>query len=92
MENSKIVTGAGGIMFVGSDATALFRVTALRSALGLLAKGIQPTRGFTMRRALAAASAITGKQYRRTQIETAREDLKKWADEMAAALPREVLG
>lgn len=90
MIESKIVTGAGGtVTFVGPDAARLYAATALRSALGLLAKGIQPTRGFTLTRALQAASAYTGKKYRRAQIETAREDLRVWCDEMSAALPRE---
>lgn len=86
---SYIKTGAGGTAFVGPDAMRLVRATTLRSALGLLSKGIQPTRGYTMRRALDAAEDVTGKKYRRTQVELARADLKIWCDEMAAALPRE---
>jgi len=88
MTESYITSGPGGTSFVGPDAVKLYQIVALRSALGLLQKGIQPTRGFTMTKALAAAGAITGKTYKRTQAEQAREDLKTWADAMSAALPK----
>lgn len=97
MDESKIVTNeaGGAVAFVGPDATRLYQATVLRSALGLLSKGIQPTRGYTMKRALHAASQITGKQYastgkaRRLAVQDAQADLKRWCDTMAAALPKE---
>lgn len=90
MTESKIVAGAGGTMFVGEDATRLFAAATLRSALGLLAKGIQPTRGFTITRGLNGATLYTGKKYKgKADLENARRDLKVWIDEMAAALPKE---
>jgi type II secretory pathway component PulF len=89
MNDSYIGVGKhGATSFVGPDATELFRVATLRSALGLLSKGITPTRGLTITKALALATGVTKKKYKRTEIEKAREDLKKWADEMAAALPK----
>jgi hypothetical protein len=87
MSESYIKTGVGGTMFAGPDATALFRAATLRSALGLLKAGISPTRGVTMTKALKMASEITGKKYKRTEADKAREDLKVWCDTMKAALP-----
>jgi hypothetical protein len=87
MNDSSINVSAGGTMFVGPDATALFRAATLRSALGLLKAGITPTRGLTMAKALKMATGITGKKYKRTEADKAREDIKVWCDTMAAALP-----
>ena len=88
MNDSHIQTGPGGTMFVGPDATELFRATMLRSALGMLKVGITPTRGMTITKALTMATRYTGKKYKRTQIEAARDDVKVWCDTMSAALPR----
>ena len=73
--------------FVGPDAVNMYRAYTLVSAIGLLQKGMQPTRGFTMKKALDMATGYTNKKYKRTQSEEARADVKKWADEMKAALP-----
>jgi len=73
--------------FVGPDATRLMQAMVLQSAIGLLQKGIQPTRGYTMKRAMDMAGSVTGKTYKRAQAEQAKVDLKIWCDEMAAALP-----
>jgi hypothetical protein len=83
----KSISG-GGTLFAGPDATELFRAATIRSAIGLLQKGIQPTRGYTMKKALTAAAAITGKTYKRTESEQARTDLKLWCDTMSMALPK----
>lgn len=88
MEDSYISSGEAGITFAGPDAVKLYQASMLRSALGLLAKGIKPSRAWTVSKALAAAEAFTGKHYKRTQIELARADLKTWADAMSMALPR----
>ncbi len=63
--------------FNGENAVDLFRIRVLSSGLGLLSKGISPTRGFTLSKALLMATQYTGKKYKRTQVEQAREDLKK---------------
>lgn len=78
------------IGFVGKDAVLYYRALALRSALGLLAHGIIPSRGLTKTPALKLASGITGKPYKRTEVEKARADLLLWANTMKAALPQVV--
>jgi hypothetical protein len=89
MNESYIGVGKNGATsFVGRDAVELLRVVTLRSGLSLLKNGIIPTRGLTITKALAIATSYTGKKYKRTEIEKAREDLKVWADNMSAALPR----
>ena len=75
--------------FNGPDAVNLYRCATLWSAIRLLQVGIQPTRGFTMTKALKMASGYTGKAYKRSQSEQARADLKVWMDAMKAALPTE---
>ena len=49
--------------------------------------GKKPNRAWTPTAMLAAASKITGRTYKRGQCELAAADLKRWADDMAAALP-----
>jgi hypothetical protein len=89
MTDSHIKTGPGGTTFVGADAVALFRATAIASGLRLYAKsGIKPNRAWSPTAMLKAASGITGKAYKRGEYAKAAEDVKAWADEMAAALPK----
>ena len=74
--------------FAAEDAVALYRAKALASDLLLYAKsGKKPNRAWTATSMLAAASKITGRTYKRGQCELAAADLKRWADDMAAALP-----
>jgi hypothetical protein len=75
--------------FVGPDATRMFQAMVLRNGLGLMSKGIKPNRGWTIYGALKTASMFTGKKYKRTEVEKARDDLKLWIDTMKAALPNE---
>lgn len=77
----------GATAFVGPDAHELYRVTHLRTALKLLSVGIQPVRGFTMKKALALATKYTGQTYKRNEWLRAREDLKVWMSLMLSALP-----
>lgn len=65
------------VSFVGEDAVDFFRIRTLRSAIKLLQAGIQPTRGFTMTRALVEATKYTGQKYKRTESAKAHEDLGK---------------
>jgi hypothetical protein len=77
-------------MFVGPDAVALFRATAIASGLRLYAKtGMKPNRAWSPTAMLAAATGITGKKYKRGEHQKAADDIKLWADTMSAALPRE---
>lgn len=90
MTESKITTfGNGGVSFVGPDATELFRVATLKSALGLLKVGITPTRGLTATKAFAMAKVYTGKTYKRGQYDEARKDLTVWIETMKSAIPTE---
>jgi len=87
MPESKITKFSAGTVFEGRDAVKLFNAAALKSALGLLALGIAPTRGFTGKRGLAKATEYTGKPYKRGQYALAIADLQAWCDAMASALP-----
>lgn len=73
----------------GREAVECIRVATLMSALGLLSHGIQPTRGFTMKKALTMAATYTGRTYKRTEWETARTDLKVWLENMKSTIPVE---
>jgi len=92
MTESRVEHFNGGVCLVGPDAIRMAKALTLWSAIRLLQKGIQPTRGFTMKKALAMATTFTGKTYKRSESEQARVDVKKWADEMRAALPHTVEG
>jgi len=48
----------------GKQNMATYRAMVIRSGLGLMQKGIKPTRQWTKRLALANANAITGKAAR----------------------------
>jgi len=86
--NSEIKTGIGGTVFAGPDAVKLFQAMTIVSGLRLYAKHrIQPSRGYTPSAMLKAASGFTGKAYKRGAYQQAADDLKLWADTMAAALP-----
>ena len=64
------------VCFSGPRAVDLFQAATLRSGLGLLAKGIKPGRGWTIKAALERASEYTHKEYKgKADIETARSDL-----------------
>jgi hypothetical protein len=86
-EKSYIKIGPGGTLFAGPDAVELMAAAVLRSGLGLMAKGIRPTRGVTMTGLLSMVTKYTGKKYKRTQHEQARADLQVWIETMKAALP-----
>jgi hypothetical protein len=85
---SEIRTVEDDTTFAAEDAAAMYRADALASCLLLYAKfGKRPNRAWTPTAMLAAASKITGRTYKRGQCELAAADLKRWADDMAAALP-----
>lgn len=91
MQESSITHfGNGGVTLAGPDAVRVFAAATLSSALGLMAKGISPTRGFTLKRGLAMAKEYTGQTYKRTEVERARRDLKVWIETMKSAIPTEV--
>lgn len=74
--------------FVGPDAVNYFRAECLASALKFYAKtGMKITRNVTPTSMLKMATEYTGKSYKRGQYQQAADDVKRWADEMKAALP-----
>jgi hypothetical protein len=79
------------VTFDGPDAVEVFRVAVLMQAIGLLSKGIKPTRGLTMKKALLIAKEYTGQDYKRTEFERARADLKVWLETMKSAIPTETV-
>ena len=86
---SEIIRSEGGTAFVGPDAIALYRATAIRSGLKMYAKcGMRPNRAWTPTAMLKAAGEITGKTYKRGQYLSAAADLEIWANTMSAALPK----
>ena len=83
------VTNGKCTTFVGPDATNYFRAEILASSLKLYASAkILPTRGVTASGMLKMATGYTGKQYKKGEYTKAAEDVKKWANEMKAALPK----
>lgn len=76
------------VSFAGRDAVEVFAAAALASGLGLLAVGIMPARGWTLKAALAKAKTYTGQTYKgKKDIPRARADLKVWIETMKSALP-----
>lgn len=61
-----IAHGEGGSTHVGEAATRRFQLIAIRSALGLEAKGIKIRRGFS---ALKAAQTLTGLRTRDREVQ-----------------------
>jgi hypothetical protein len=87
-DDSFISAGKGGTLFAGPDAVALYRAIALRSALRLYVEtGLRANRAYTPTAMRAAASRITRKPYKRTELARAMADLTLWIDAMKAALP-----
>lgn len=91
-EPSIDIRSNGGATFAGPEAVDVFRAITLKSALGLLQKGISPTRGFTMTRALVMVTSYTGNVYKRTEAARAVADLEVWIATMRAAIPTTVDG
>lgn len=76
----------GAASFTGPDGVDMFRMIALKSALGLVKLGITPTRGFTKKFGLAEASKYTGRKYKQSQLDLAIEDMQKAIDARKAVL------
>jgi hypothetical protein len=86
-DTSEIRTSKSSVTYSGSDAVELFRAATLRSALGLLQKGIMPTRGLNMTKALGLAERYTGRKYKRTESAAAIRDITVWIETMKSAIP-----
>lgn len=86
--DSYVSIAPGHTSFVGEDATRLFAAASLRSAIKLYLKcGVKASRMYTPTNMLAAASRITGKTYKRGQLQAAHDDLHQWVEAMKAAIP-----
>lgn len=92
MNDSHIVVKDGKCQtFVGSDATNYVRAEMLASCLMMYYNSngrIIPTRGVGIKKMLAMATGYTGRKYSFKDAAYAAEDVKKWAAEMKAALPK----
>lgn len=78
------------VSFVGADAITCYKAAMLKSHIGLYQKcGMIPTRGFGISKMLAAANAILGTKYKRTQLDACREHLGVFVQTMKSALPTE---
>lgn len=78
--------------FTGRDAVNVYAAAVVRSAIGLKLKGINATRGVTVKGLIARASQITGNQYKsgKAGMIEAQADLATWitrAKETFVALP-----
>lgn len=88
MTDSSIHVSKHGTTFSGRDAVELYRVTSLRSAIGLHMKtGMMPTRGVTITKMLTMAGVYTGQKYKRGEHQRAMDDLTVWIEAMKSALP-----
>ena len=66
----------------------MFAATTLRGAIGFYLKTrMKVSRLHTPTAMLAAASRITGKPYKRTELAKAEADLSTWIEAMKVALP-----
>lgn len=84
---SYIEKSAGGLSFVGPEATTLFAAIALKSALIGYAKfKMQPNRHYTPTYMLKAAASLTGRQYKRGQHMQAAQDVAAWIETARAAI------
>ena len=74
----------GGTICTGAGVD-VFKLIALRSALGMFKAGLK-FRGMTATQALAMASEYTGRKFKRGQFDEARAALTEAADAMRARL------
>lgn len=94
MQTNTIEAVAGGTMFAGPKAVEIYRIIALRSAIGVLGAGLK-LRQINLRDALKLAAEYTGAaRYtlprdpaaRRAAVEAIKAELKAVADKRHAEL------
>ena len=85
------VSQTGAVTYEGVDAVKLYGLKALRRGIQLHRDcGMIPTRGVTITKMLASASAITGKTYKgKTKHDAAIADLTATIDAAMASMPIE---
>lgn len=73
---------SGGTTFTGKDDVALFSVITLKTAIGMYVRSkMIANRRLTPATMLAMAGEVTGKTYKRTQMQQALDDLTKYVDD-----------
>lgn len=91
MSDSSITIGQhGSVTVAGSDAMHMMRARTLCSGLKLFNScGIIPTRGWTAKRMLDAATLYTGQKYKNSKPERERaaRDLDTFCNTMRSAIP-----
>jgi hypothetical protein len=86
--DSHIEVTADAMVFVGADAVALYRATALIVALRMYAScRLRANRAWTPSAMLRMAERFTGKSYKRGHYLEAANDVDVWRSNMCAALP-----
>ncbi len=79
------------VAFVGDDAVLILQAGYLKMHISLYQKcGVIPTRGYGIKRMLAAATSITKEPYKFTDLDAPIRDLGVWIAEMKSALPEKV--
>jgi len=92
-DDSHVVIGNGHTTFVGADATSLFRIMTIRSAIDLYVKcGMKANRAYSPSAMSRVATSVTGKTYQRGELAQASKDLGLWIEAMKAAMPVAVAG
>lgn len=65
-------------MFVGETAVTVYQCVVLKTAIGLMEKGIKPNKAYTRKNVCAAVGKITGKTYAWKDHEQMKKDLDQW--------------
>ena len=80
------ITKGAATSYVGEDATHLFHVKTIITALKYTKMGMKVTRGMTRTKLLKMSSQYTGKKYKLTESDQAMEDLRQWCLAVEAGL------
>lgn len=89
-DSSITLSPHGGVTVAGADAMHMMRARTLCSGLKLFNScGIIPTRGWTAKRMLEAATQYTGQTYKNSpkERERAAKDLDTFCNLMRSAIP-----
>lgn len=75
------------IMFEGKEGVSLYQAIALKHAMKLSVRGIQPGKGWTRKAMLTLATKFTGKEYKRgiKGFEQAQADVSDWIEQQRDA-------
>jgi hypothetical protein len=73
--------------FVGREAVSVYQLAVLITAFNILESGMQPTRGFGRKQALAMATSYTKVPYKWKDREKAKKDLKAHMELLKSTIP-----